>query len=426
MGRHRALLLFACALLPVAACRSRHREVSFEQQLQAVAQSLREGRLEAAAELLAATRARHGNQAAVAVWSSVLAELTWRDEDAVRDMNTAVRAAVATGAPPVELAELRGRLGDLLFQAGRWGEAWTALTSAEAPTSPQRAAFATVAAELPSVRQPRGPLLTEQPLLPGDAPEFVCGSGDRKRPFAIDTGTSMTTLGRSFAEELAVAHRVAAGEALDSGGRKLPIEVGVLPHFQVGDVDMGATPVLVVDDAALRLRDLFGGAERVPRGVLGLDLLAAMRLSIDPERASVTLELPRGLPTDQSVQCVRVDGRCLAPVTIEGVRFWFVLDTGASHSSLSDAGLARLPDGDARAVPTYRRVRTVGGGTVAVREVRGLVLRCSEARFSGVTLPVVPRGQGGTFPVHGVLGIDLLGRCRLTLDRGRARLIAPS
>jgi hypothetical protein len=236
----------------------------------------------------------------------------------------------------------------------------------------------------------------------------------------------MTTLGRSFAEELAVAHRVAAGEALDSGGRKLPIEVGVLPQFQIGDVDMGATPVLVVDDAALRLRDLFGGAERVPRGVLGLDLLAAMRLSIDPERRSVTLELPRGLPADQSVQCVRVDGRCLAPVTIEGVRFWFVLDTGASHSSLSDTGLARLPDGDARAVPTYRRVRTVGGGTVAVREVRGLVLRCSEARFAGVTLPVVPRGQGGMFPVHGVLGIDLLGRCRLTLDRGRARLIAPS
>lgn len=419
------LLLVACCVWPVAACRTRHREVPFEQQLQAVALALREGRLEGAAELLAAVRARYGNQAAVATWSSVLAELLWRDDEAVREMHAAVRAAVAAGAPAEEVAELRGRLGDLLFQAGRWGEAWTALL-ADSPVSPQRAAFATVAAELPSVRQPRGPLLTEQPLLPGDTPEFVCGSGGRQRPFAIDTGTSMTTLGRSFAEELAVAHRVAAGEALDSGGRKLPIEVGVLPHFQIGDVDMGATPVLVVDDAALRLRDLFGGAERVPRGVLGLDLLAAMRLSIDPERASVTLELPRGLPEDQSVQCVRVDGRCLAPVTIEGVRFWFVLDTGASHSSLSDAGLARLPDGDARAVPTYRRVRTVGGGTVAVREVRGLVLRCSEARFAGVTLPVVPRGQGGTFPVHGVLGIDLLGRCRLTLDRGRARLIAPS
>lgn len=424
MDARRALPWLACAVLAVAACRSRQREVPLEQQLQAIAVTLREGRLEAANELLAAARARHGGHHAVATWASVLAELLWRDDEAVREMQVAVRTAVATGAPAETVAELRGRLGDLLFQAGRWGEAASAFAAAGAAVSPQRAAFAVVAAELPIVRQPQGPLLTEQPLLPGDAPEFVCGVGDRKRPFAIDTGTSMTTLGRSFADELAATHRVDAGEALDSGGRRLPIEVGVLPRFQIGDVDMGATPVLVVDDAALRLRDLFGGAERVPRGVLGLDLLSAMRLSIDPERASVTLELPRGLPEDQSVQCVRVDGRCLAPVTLEGVRTWFVLDTGASHSSLSDAGLARLPDGEQRAVPTYRRVRTVGGGTVAVREVRGLVLRCSEARFQAVTLPVVPRGQGGTFPVHGVLGIDLLGRCRLTLDRGRARLVA--
>lgn len=424
MDARRSLLWLACAVPAFAACRTRTREVPLEQQLQAIALALREGRLEAAGELLAAARSRHGGHHAVAAWSSILAELLWRDDDAVREMQVAVRAASTAGASAEEVAELRGRLGDLLFQAGRWGEAASAFAAIAAPASPQRSAFAAVAGTLPNVRQPQGPLLTEQPLLPGDAPEFVCGVGDRRRPFAIDTGTSMTTLGRSFAAELAVADRVDAGEALDSGGRRLPIEVGVLPRFQIGDVDMGATPVLIVDDAALRLRDLFGGAERVPRGVLGLDLLAAMRLSIDPERASVTLELPRGLPEDQSVQCVRVDGRCLAPVTLEGVRTWFVLDTGASHSSLSEAGLARLPDGEQRAVPTYRRVRTVGGGTVAVREVRGLVLRCSEARFQAVTLPVVPRGHGGTFPVHGVLGIDLLGRCRLTLDRGRARLVA--
>jgi len=122
------------------------------------------------------------------------------------------------------------------------------------------------------------------------------------------------------------------------------------------------------------------------------------------------------------VQCVRADGRCLCPVTIDGVRLWFVLDTGASHSSLTAAGVLALPGGDARAVPSFRRVRTVGGSHVAVREVRDLVLRASEARFSGVTLPVVPRGAGALFPVHGVLGVDLLSRCRVALDRGRARL----
>jgi hypothetical protein len=162
----------------------------------------------------------------------------------------------------------------------------------------------------------------------------------------------------------------------------------------------------------------------VPRGVLGLDLLAACRLTVDPERGSVALELPRGLPEGQSVQCVRADGRSLVPVLVEGVRLWFVLDTGASHSSLTTAGVERLPGGDSRAVSSFRRVRTVGGTVVAVREVRDLVLRCSEARFLGVTLPVVSRGTGSLFPVHGVIGVDLLSHCRVTLDSGRARLIA--
>jgi hypothetical protein len=59
---------------------------------------------------------------------------------------------------------------------------------------------------------------------------------------------------------------------------------------------------------------------------------------------------------------------------------------------------------------------------VSVREVKDLALRCSEVRFLGVTLPVVARGGSSVFPVHGVFGIDLLGRCRGTLDRGRLRL----
>ena len=83
-----------------------------------------------------------------------------------------------------------------------------------------------------------------------------------------------------------------------------------------------------------------------------------------------------------------------------------------------------MPDGESRAVASFRRVRTVGGGVVAVREVRDLVLRCSDARFLRVTLPVINRGTSDLFPVHGVLGIDLLSRCRVTLDRGRARLTA--
>ncbi len=100
-----------------------------------------------------------------------------------------------------------------------------------------------------------------------------------------------------------------------------------------------------------------------------------------------------------------------------------MFDTGASHSSLTSLGVDNLPPGR-RAAPSFRRVRTVGGGMIAVRELRDLVLRVSDARFRGVVLPIVDRGSGGSFPVHGVLGMDLLGRCRVTFDRGRARVLA--
>ncbi|HEX6810344.1 MAG TPA: pepsin/retropepsin-like aspartic protease family protein [Planctomycetota bacterium] len=423
MRRRSAAGLLAVLLLPHG-CASRQPE-PLEDQLETVSRALREGRLERAMDVVARARARNPQHIDAAQWSSIVADLLWHDDDALREQASAIRAARVQEVDASTEAELRGRLGDLLFQAGRWGECSVPLMAgAHGEAADRRKAFALVTSLLPFVRKPAGPLLSEQPLLAGDAPEFVCGPADRQRPFAIDTGTSMTTVSRSFADELGVRNRQPAGMAVDGAGRPLAVEVGVLMQFSVGDIEIGATPVLVVEDDALRLRDIYGGPERVPRGVLGLDLLAACRLTLDPERKSVVIEFARGLPEDQSVQCVRADGRCLAPVFVEGVRLWFVLDTGASHSSLTAAGVDQLPGAEARTVPSFRRVRTVGGGLVAVREVRDLVLRCSEARFLGVTLPVVPRAQGTLFPVHGVLGVDLLSRCSVTLDRGRARLLA--
>lgn len=416
-----AALVIGVAL---AACEAPTRRRSVGEQLELAQTALRAGRLEEARELVAAARAQDPSHLAAAQWSGFVADLTWRDEVAVEERMAAIRLARAGGATE-QVAQLRGELGDQLFRAGRWGESATPLLAgAVGAQAERRRAFSVVAASLPYVRRFQGPLLTEQPFVPGETPEFICGTPGKQRPFAIDTGTSMTTLSSSFAEELGVRSRQRAGAALDGAGRSLDVEVGLLPEFRVGSVDIGAAPVLVVADRALVLRDLHGGAERVPRGVLGLDLIGACRLTIDPERGGVVLALPQGLPEARSVQCVRVGGRCLAPVEVEGARLWFVLDTGASHSSLTSAGLARIGRGRERAAPTFRRVRTVGGSVVSVREVRGLVLRCSEARFLQVTLPIVDRGETPGFPVHGVLGIDLLGRCRVTLDRGRVRLAA--
>ena len=412
------------ALAAVTGCRTPSPGPSRSEILESARLWLREGRLEEAADSIERLRAMWPEDFEIAYWSSVVAELRWQDDVAIRDQLTAIRWARNAGVDQTVDRALRGRLGDLLFQAGRFGESMVPLeVGAVGEEAPRRQAFAGISRLLPFRRQQAGPLLTEQPLLESPIPEFLCRAGELQRPFAIDTGTSMTTLSRSFANELGVRGLRHGGSAVDSAGRAIDIQVGLLPRFAVGNVELGNIPVLVIEDGAMMLRDLHGGPDRVPRGVLGLDQLGAFRITVDPERDSVVLELPRGLPAFESVQCVRVDGRCLIPVVIEGAQLWFVFDTGASHSSLTAAGVDSLPLGR-RAVPSFRRVRTVGGSLIAVREVRDLVLRISDARFRGVTLPVVPRGDGGSFPVHGVLGMDLLSRCRVTFDRGRARVLA--
>lgn len=415
------------AAVAAGSCVTASFERSLDAQLALAATAMREGRLEEAEDWVASARRRNSEHIEAARWSARIADLMWRDDDAIREQIVAIRLA-RLREDGAAVANLRGTLGEMLFRTGRWGESSAPLLAGAADAAEdvakRRRAFGVLAGALPFVRRFAGPLATEQPLLAGNSPEFVCGTRGRLRPFAIDTGTSMTTVAASFAEELGVHGKRTAGDALDGAGRKLPVSVGLLRSFRIGNVDIGAVPVLIVADRALGMRDLHGGPGHVPRGVLGLDLLSACRLTVDPERGSVVLELPQGLPLADSVQCVRAEGRCLVPIVVEGTRLWFVLDTGASHSSLTTQGLGRMPGGQERAVPSFRRVRTVGGGVVAVKEVRDLVLRCSNARFLQVTLPVVDRGESNLFPVHGVLGIDLLSRCRVTLDRGRARLTA--
>jgi hypothetical protein len=419
-----------CLLALAAACAADPPR-PVEDTLVQIEHALRDGRIEEAAEVAASVRIRDPQHVAAAEFSADVAELTWRDDDAVRDLTAALRNCRVDGREMPGEAEVHGRLGDILFRAGRYAESIEPLREGSlARHGERRRAFAAIAQLLPAVRRADGPLVSEHPLLPGDKPEFACGTTGKQRSFVIDTGTAMTTLSVSLADELGVQSQQPAGHAVDSTGQTLPTQVGVLPDFTIGDIRLGAVPVLVIDDAAFELRDLYsdphGGPIRMPRAVLGLDLIGACRLTLDPERKSVVLELPRGLPVEQSVQCVRVEGRCLVPVFVDDVRMWFVLDTGASRSSLAEAGLMALPGGANRAVPSEPlTVYKVGGVTKSVYEVRDLVIRCSQARFLGVTLPVVPRDPEGAFPVHGVLGIDLLGRCRVTLDRGRARLTAP-
>lgn len=363
---------------------------------------------------------RYPNSSVMLSWRALIAQMQWQDSRALALLRRLRQGDDYAG---IEHAELMGRIGDVLFRTGSYSDSIAYLNAgAVGPHGPRREALVKLARELPYERIQPGKLVAELPLLDGVLPSLLCSIGSRQRPFVLDTGASMTALTRSLATELNVTPIVEAGEATDGAGRALPVALGVLHALSLGTVRLDSQPVLVVDDEALSLKDPFGGPSHAPKAVVGLDVLARFRVTFDPVRRSVLFELSRGLDERRAVDCVQFDGRCLVPVTVEGRRLWFTLDTGASHSSLTEAGLAVLPGAVRRARSSFRRIRTPGGGVVSVRQVEDLEIETSDVRFAGVTLAVVDRGPPGIFPVHGVLGADLVMRCRTTFDRGRLLL----
>jgi predicted aspartyl protease len=389
--------------------------------LSAVLAALEDGDLKRAHAIVGGARAQQPLAGSPRVWEAWLARLEGRDDDALDWLQSALRTADRGDLPP---GELEGRIGMLLYELGRRSDALPYLRAGRVgPEAERRAAFATMSLQAGDAQTPPGDAAAELPLRLEGLPELICGMNGVERPLVLDTGASFTTLTDSLAREVGVQPLRPAGESRDGVGNAFAVRAGLLRQFTLGNLALGDLPVLVVEDQRLALRDPFQSPPRRPGGIVGLDVLSRFRITFDPARHSVLLGARGSLPAAESVHCLRSDGALLAPVRIENRDLWFVFDTGASHSSLTEAGVERLPGGIERAVPTHRRIVSPGGTGFAVREVKDLTLEVTGTRFTGVALPVIRR-PAGLFPLHGVLGADLLLRARVSIDGVRLRIEA--
>ncbi len=385
--------------------------------------ALAAGDLRRAESLLHEARRRtRGTDAAVHLWLATVAAMQWQSDVALRHLRVVLDLPDRAGWTE---AEVRGEMGDLLFRVGRYGDsAAHLLAGSEGRAGDSRRARGELARLLPSLRKTPAVEFAELPLLQGSLPRLLCAVGPLERVFVLDTGASFSTLSRSMAGELGVDPILSAGVGTDGQGQRFPTAVGRLPTFALGDVDVGPQPVLVVDDDRLAVRDVADGFARATGALVGLDVITRFSATLDPGRGSLVLRPPGRLAEVDSQPCLWVRNRLLVPVEIEEQRLWFALDTGASASSLTEQGLGLLVGGHERAQEGFHEVLSPGGSRVSVRVVRGLVLRVSDVRFRGVDLPVLEREAQDLFPLHGVLGADLLLRCRTTLDSGRVRMEA--
>jgi hypothetical protein len=423
------------------ACRNRApRDVDAarERALDGAIAALRGGRPDEARDALARARALAPEHPGVLMLETWLASMYWDDEAALASL---LRLRQIDPRPYLSPAEVDGRIGELLVQMGENGRALLPLqlavgaaprTAEPAPGSAaagevaRRRALATLVEKLPRHRVEPEVLATELPLVSDGLPRLTCrfhiDGRDVEIPFVLDTGATFTAIHAPLAEMLGVDTVEPVVPVTDGRGRPVAARFGVLPPMSFGvGIEIAERPVLVLEEPLLP-----DSRDHEPLdAVVGLDLLSRFRVTLDPTRGRARFELPVGQPVEESVQCVLCDGRVMVPIEAEGTRLWFVLDSGASESSLSPAGLTALPGGERRARNTLRRVSGPGGTESVVREVPGLVLRIGGLRVVGAELPVVDRVSEALFPVHGVLGSDVLSGCSVTLDRGRLRLRAP-
>ena len=424
-----SVVLVACAETPRI-----ERSEACDLALDTLRVELAAGRPLRARDELERARALQPDRPAVLLWDAVLASMHWDDERALASLE-GLRGLVRSGSVAfMQAAEIEGRIGEIHVRGGDQRRAALALQVSVVSTDTaerekdrfsRRQALLNLARRLPPNRDEPPRIAVELPLIDSVLPRLLCrfGEGDTARevPFVLDTGATFTTVTRAIARRLAIATVDPSLTVTDGRGRPIDARFGVLPAMALGGgVEIAPRPVLVAESPLLEVQ--LGDA--VPSAVVGLDLLARYRVTLDPGDGTALFELPNGQPVEDSVQSLLVDGRVLVPVECESTRLWFILDTGATRSSLSPVGLRALPGGERRGRDVSLRADSPGGSSPVVRQVNGLVLQIGDLRVARVDLPVVGRAASPQFPVHGVLGSDILRRCRITFDKGLLRLSA--
>lgn len=238
-------------------------------------------------------------------------------------------------------------------------------------------------------------------------PVLVNGTGPH--PFALDTGSSHSSVARGLAERLgapAVARALVstpAGECTCAVVRLSSLSAGGLTATDVGAT---AVPDGRIDPAGRLV------------GVLGQDVLAAVRYTIDYERRTITWR--DEAPSAGIVLALQrtAHGTFLVDVPQPGGSARFVPDSGAETLVLFERGTAPpvVPvryDGDVVAVSTLAAVRTARAGRVADLWLGPLRWRNRQA----IVLPLgdEPDAHGdGLLPLHAF--------ARVTVDGPRATL----
>ena len=253
--------------------------------------------------------------------------------------------------------------------------------------------------------------------------------GGRQAYFLIDTGAPDIMLDADLANELGVQVH-SAGEGVFLGGRRAPVQEGILPELQIGPVKIANVPAHI--RPAGRLFQIQGFKIE---GMIGTGLLMHFLSSLDYCQGRLVLR-PRDASSKVEQMAV-AKGANIVPFWLAGDHFLvsrarllhgseglFVVDTGGAGVGLG-ATKATLDDAGVMIDPAAAQTRRGGGGKVTVIPFR------SGATLGSMTVEDVPGAYTPNgdpygnyrFKVFGALSHGFFRHSTVTFDFDAMRLI---
>jgi hypothetical protein len=269
---------------------------------------------------------------------------------------------------------------------------------------------------------------------PRDAPAVRLQLGATTATAWLDTGTSTTLLADDVARAAGIVPLSDDTLQLATTAGRLSARLAVVDSLViVADAPQGGRlvvhdlPIGIVARADLRLpaSDPLGGDVTVA-GVIGVDLLARLRLVIDLPARRLQLAASEGRIAGEPALLAWSGYPVLHLDTPGGTRLLFGLDTGADETFVTTSLFEKLA-----ATPTRSTRRTMNGFGGAMR-TSATVLRALDGRVGPLAISVrhawvdEPRAAG-IAQLDGVLGRDFLraGAFVVDLRAGELRALGP-
>ena len=240
----------------------------------------------------------------------------------------------------------------------------------------------------------------------------------KKTNFIFDTGAGMTAIKASLAKELKLP--VISLPDTAHGLGKIIVRYTIIDKIELGDAVFTNIPAVVIDDKDLTftIMGIFKLID-IP-GIIGMPMLAQMRVTLDMPAHKIILEKPGGKVDGAKTELVFWHSQLYVPVYLaEMGRLNFFVDTGANRSSLSFDSAKLIPS-TAKVDRGSRDLAQGAGGSMRMAGVylpRWMAL--DGMRMEGLGLDLESRArehEDDLLNRDGTLGMDILQCYRVTFD----------